>query len=146
TIRTTGVDGQTVEDTFDWPSPDIGGGVLTGKRNFPLPEREIVPATARRLPPGEPRAPGRAPRGRAGGRASPVSMVLERVSEGRRPTLPPAEPQRLGPKRAERAHGQPPAAKGAERQDLLFPGVLDTLVRLSAGTPPSAPTHAERLE
>jgi expansin (peptidoglycan-binding protein) len=34
TIRTTGVDGQTVEDSFDWPDPDIGGAFLTGKANF----------------------------------------------------------------------------------------------------------------
>jgi expansin (peptidoglycan-binding protein) len=33
-IRSTGVDGQQVVDSFDWPSPDIAGAFLTGKANF----------------------------------------------------------------------------------------------------------------
>lgn len=35
TIRLTGVDGSTYEDSFEWPSPDIAGQRLTGKGNFP---------------------------------------------------------------------------------------------------------------
>jgi hypothetical protein len=34
TIRATGVDGQQVEDTFDWPAAGIAGAMLTGKVNF----------------------------------------------------------------------------------------------------------------
>jgi expansin (peptidoglycan-binding protein) len=34
TIRATGVDGQQVEDTFDWPAAGIAGAMLTGKGNF----------------------------------------------------------------------------------------------------------------
>lgn len=34
TIRSTGVDGATVSDTFEWPSPDIAGKTLTGTGNF----------------------------------------------------------------------------------------------------------------
>jgi hypothetical protein len=34
TIRSTGMDGQQVSDTFDWPSPDIAGQMLTGAGNF----------------------------------------------------------------------------------------------------------------
>ncbi len=33
-IRSTGVDGQEVVDTFDWPSAGIAGAFLTGKGNF----------------------------------------------------------------------------------------------------------------
>jgi expansin (peptidoglycan-binding protein) len=33
-IRSTGVDGQTVTDTFDWPSAGIAGAFLTGAGNF----------------------------------------------------------------------------------------------------------------
>ena len=33
-IRTTGVDGQQVVDTFPWPSAGIGGAFLTGAGNF----------------------------------------------------------------------------------------------------------------
>ena len=33
-IRSTGMDGQQVVDTFDWPSGGIGGAFLTGKGNF----------------------------------------------------------------------------------------------------------------
>jgi expansin len=35
TIRSTGVDGQQVTDTFDWPAAGIAGAFLTGKENFP---------------------------------------------------------------------------------------------------------------
>ncbi len=35
TLRITGADGTVHEDTFDWPSPDLGGQLLTGKGNFP---------------------------------------------------------------------------------------------------------------
>jgi expansin (peptidoglycan-binding protein) len=35
TIRTTGVDGTQVADTFDWPSAGIAGAFLTGQKNFP---------------------------------------------------------------------------------------------------------------
>jgi expansin (peptidoglycan-binding protein) len=35
TIRTTGVDGNQVTDTFDWPSAGIAGAFLTGQGNFP---------------------------------------------------------------------------------------------------------------
>jgi expansin (peptidoglycan-binding protein) len=34
TIRSTGVDGQTVTDTFDWPSGGVADALLTGKGNF----------------------------------------------------------------------------------------------------------------
>jgi expansin (peptidoglycan-binding protein) len=34
TIRTTGVDGTQVTDTFAWPSPGIAGAFLTGQGNF----------------------------------------------------------------------------------------------------------------
>jgi expansin (peptidoglycan-binding protein) len=34
TIRSTGVDGQQVVDTFDWPSNGIAGAFLTGHGNF----------------------------------------------------------------------------------------------------------------
>ena len=34
TLRLTSLDGTTVEDTFDWPSPDIAGKTLIGKGNF----------------------------------------------------------------------------------------------------------------
>jgi hypothetical protein len=34
TIRSTGVDGQQVVDTFDWPSAGIAGAFLTGHGNF----------------------------------------------------------------------------------------------------------------
>jgi expansin (peptidoglycan-binding protein) len=34
TIRATGLDGQQVEDTFDWPAAGIAGAMLTGKGNF----------------------------------------------------------------------------------------------------------------
>lgn len=34
TIRSTGVDGQVVEETFDWPGSGIAGAFLTGKNNF----------------------------------------------------------------------------------------------------------------
>ncbi len=34
TIRLTGADGQTVSDTFGWPSAGIAGQTLTGKGNF----------------------------------------------------------------------------------------------------------------
>jgi len=34
TIRSTGVDGQQVIDTFDWPSGGIAGAFLTGHGNF----------------------------------------------------------------------------------------------------------------
>lgn len=34
TLRLTGVDGQVVEDTFDWPSAGIAGQMLTGAGNF----------------------------------------------------------------------------------------------------------------
>lgn len=34
TIRSTGVDGQVVEETFDWPASGIAGAFLTGKSNF----------------------------------------------------------------------------------------------------------------
>lgn len=34
TIRSTGVDGQQVVDTFDWPSGGIAGAFLTGHGNF----------------------------------------------------------------------------------------------------------------
>ena len=33
-IRSTGVDGSAVVDTFDWPSNGIAGAFLTGKGNF----------------------------------------------------------------------------------------------------------------
>ncbi len=33
-IRTTGIDGQKVVDTFAWPSSGVGGVLLTGKTNF----------------------------------------------------------------------------------------------------------------
>lgn len=33
-IRTTGVDGRQVVDTFQWPSAGLGGAFLTGKGNF----------------------------------------------------------------------------------------------------------------
>jgi expansin len=33
-IRSTGVDGQQVADTFDWPSAGLGGAFLTGHGNF----------------------------------------------------------------------------------------------------------------
>jgi expansin (peptidoglycan-binding protein) len=33
-IRTTGVDGSQVVDTFTWPSAGIAGAFLTGKGNF----------------------------------------------------------------------------------------------------------------
>jgi expansin (peptidoglycan-binding protein) len=33
-IRSTGVDGQTVVDMFDWPSSGIAGAFLTGQGNF----------------------------------------------------------------------------------------------------------------
>ncbi len=33
-IRSTGLDGQQVVDTFDWPSSGIAGAFLTGKGNF----------------------------------------------------------------------------------------------------------------
>ena len=35
TIRVTGIDGQQVTDTFDWPAGGIAGAFLTGKANFP---------------------------------------------------------------------------------------------------------------
>jgi len=35
TLRLTAVDGTTYEDSFEWPSPDIAGQMLTGKGNFP---------------------------------------------------------------------------------------------------------------
>ena len=35
TIRSTGVDGQQVSDTFPWPMAGLGGQLLTGKGNFP---------------------------------------------------------------------------------------------------------------
>jgi expansin (peptidoglycan-binding protein) len=34
TIRSTGVDGQVVTETFSWPSAGIGGAFLTGAGNF----------------------------------------------------------------------------------------------------------------
>jgi expansin (peptidoglycan-binding protein) len=34
TIRSTGVDGQQVTDTFAWPSSGIAGAFLTGEGNF----------------------------------------------------------------------------------------------------------------
>lgn len=34
TIRSTGIDGQTVEETFDWPQGGIAGAFLTGTSNF----------------------------------------------------------------------------------------------------------------
>jgi len=34
TIRSTGVDGQVVSDTFAWPAAGLGGAFLTGKGNF----------------------------------------------------------------------------------------------------------------
>jgi expansin (peptidoglycan-binding protein) len=34
TIRTTGVDGQMVTESFDWPSSGLGGAFLTGTSNF----------------------------------------------------------------------------------------------------------------
>jgi expansin (peptidoglycan-binding protein) len=34
TIRSTGLDGQQVSDTFDWPSGGIAGAFLTGHGNF----------------------------------------------------------------------------------------------------------------
>jgi hypothetical protein len=34
TIRSTGIDGQVITDTFDWPSSGIAGAFLTGKGNF----------------------------------------------------------------------------------------------------------------
>jgi expansin (peptidoglycan-binding protein) len=34
TLRTTGVDGQQVTDTFPWPSDDTAGAFLTGHGNF----------------------------------------------------------------------------------------------------------------
>jgi expansin (peptidoglycan-binding protein) len=34
TIRSTGIDGQQVVDTFDWPSGGIAGAFLTGHGNF----------------------------------------------------------------------------------------------------------------
>jgi expansin (peptidoglycan-binding protein) len=34
TLRATGVDGQVVTETFDWPSGGIAGAFLTGKGNF----------------------------------------------------------------------------------------------------------------
>lgn len=34
TIRSTGIDGQQVVETFDWPSGGIAGAFLTGKANF----------------------------------------------------------------------------------------------------------------
>jgi expansin (peptidoglycan-binding protein) len=33
-IRLTAMDGQQVTDSFDWPSPDIAGAMLTGAGNF----------------------------------------------------------------------------------------------------------------
>ena len=33
-IRSTGVDGQVVVDTFEWPSGGIAGAFLTGQGNF----------------------------------------------------------------------------------------------------------------
>ncbi len=35
TIRSTGIDGQQVTDTFAWPSGGIAGAFLTGQGNFP---------------------------------------------------------------------------------------------------------------
>jgi expansin (peptidoglycan-binding protein) len=34
TIRSTGVDGQQVTDTFDWPAAGVAGAFLTGQGNF----------------------------------------------------------------------------------------------------------------
>jgi expansin len=34
-IRSTGVDGQQVVDTFSWPGAGIAGAFLTGQSNFP---------------------------------------------------------------------------------------------------------------
>jgi expansin (peptidoglycan-binding protein) len=34
TIKTTGVDGSSVSDTFDWPAAGIAGAFLTGQSNF----------------------------------------------------------------------------------------------------------------
>lgn len=34
-IRSTGIDGQQIVDTFDWPSGGIAGAFLAGKGNFP---------------------------------------------------------------------------------------------------------------
>ena len=34
TLRSTGIDGQTVEETFDWPGGGIAGAFLTGTGNF----------------------------------------------------------------------------------------------------------------
>lgn len=34
TLRLTALDGTTLDDTFDWPSPDIAGKTLLGKANF----------------------------------------------------------------------------------------------------------------
>jgi expansin len=35
TLRSTGIDGQQVEDVFPWPSAGIAGAMLTGQGNFP---------------------------------------------------------------------------------------------------------------
>ncbi|MFO0758092.1 MAG: hypothetical protein U0359_16470 [Byssovorax sp.] len=35
TLRSTGMDGQVVTDTFDWPAGGIAGAFLTGNGNFP---------------------------------------------------------------------------------------------------------------
>ena len=34
TLQLTGVDGQTVTDTFSWPSSGIAGQLLVGEGNF----------------------------------------------------------------------------------------------------------------
>ena len=34
TLRLTGMDGRSLEDTFDWPADGVAGKIIQGKANF----------------------------------------------------------------------------------------------------------------